>query len=266
MPSKVIVNQDIIPSVFSVGDRIFLGEGLFETLKVVASKPCFPELHWNRLVYSATVLGIPFDVSLKSWEGYLIKQIKKENLEFGGIKAILSGGIACRGLTEPSQASQLAFQTFSYEVLQEPLTLISSSWLRDAANPIYHLKTVNYLEAIMARRYLSALGKDDVLFFNTQYYATETSCANLFLIKDNQIITPSLSNGVLPGITRLRLLRICEEKQMPYKEGDVTLEMLSEADAVFVTNSLHGIRYVKSLNDWSYSLNHPIIEQLCSMV
>lgn len=264
--TKVLIGKDGQDSALGIDDRIFLGEGLFETLKVDSSKPCSAYLHWQRLSHSAKQLGIPFDLSFDDWFDYLVAQIKHDNLYHGGIKAILSGGSAPRGLTKQGKISQLIFQTFNYAFSEQPARLISAPWLRDEANPIYRLKTVNYLETILARRHAQLLGADDVLFFNTRHYVTETSCANLFLIKNNDVLTPGLEHGVLPGVTRSRLLSLCQQAQVNCIETDVSKSMLGTADAVFITNSLQGIREVHSLDDVVFPLKHPLIKQLNSLL
>jgi 4-amino-4-deoxychorismate lyase len=264
MHTRVLVDKgDISPS-FAIDDRIFLGEGLFETLRVDSSKPCFAYMHWQRLANSARQLGIPFEVSFDDWLEYLIGQIKRDNLYHGGIKAILSGGSAPRGLAEHGQVSQLIFQTFNYTVQSDPLRLISASWLRDGTNPIYQLKSVNYLEAILARREAIANGADDILFYNSQHNATETTCANLFIIKNSTLFTPPVVDGVLPGIIRSRVLLTALQQGVSCLESSITKNMLEEAEAVFVTNSLQGIRRVASLDSMVFDLNHPLLEQFIS--
>lgn len=266
MHTRVLVEKGEIVPAFGIDDRIFLGEGLFETLKVESSKPCSSYMHWQRLADSARKLGIFFDLSFDDWHEHLIQQIKRDNLYHGGIKAILSGGTAPRGLAERGHVSQLIFQTFNYTVHKHPVRLISTTWLRDGANPVYQLKTVNYLEAILARRYALEQGADDALFYNLQGHATETTCANLFLIKNNEVLTPRLEDGVLPGIIRARLLLLCEQHHIRCYETSITTAVLKDADVLFITNSLQGIRAVLSLDDIIFEVNHPLLQQLNTLL
>ncbi|KTD74429.1 aminotransferase class IV [Legionella tucsonensis] len=254
--------ESVLP--FPIDDRVFLGEGLFETLRVEAAMPCGAYLHWQRLSDSAQKLGIPFDLSFEHWLEHLLNKIKQDNLYHGGIKAILSGGSASRGLASRGQVSQLIFQTFNYSVETYPVKLISVPWLRDGTNPIYQVKSVNYLEAVLARRQAIASGADDALFFNLQHYATETTCANLFLIQDKRLLTPPLTDGVLPGITRSRLLQLSKQQGVSCTEVSITKTMLKEAESLFITNSLQGIRSIFSLDDIFFTVDHPLINQLSS--
>lgn len=174
----------------------------------------------------------------------------------------MSGGPASRGLAERGQVSQLIFQTFNYSIQKHPVRLISINWLRDKANPLYQLKSVNYLEAIIAQRQAIAVGADDALFFNTENHVTETTCANLFLIENNILYTPRVEDGILPGITRARLISHCQQHKMSVQEISLTKKRIEDADAVFLTNSLQGIRRVLSLDNIIFEVNHPIIDKL----
>lgn len=262
MRTQIVVDESDMRLSFAPNDRIFLGEGLFETLRVERSKPCFARLHWQRLKNSALVLGIPFDLSLDHWIASLINQIKRNQLIQGGVKAILSGGVAARGLAERGLTSQLIFQTFKYSRENQPVRLMSVPWLRDSSNPIYQIKSVNYLEAIIARRHAVAMGFDDALFFNMQQHVTETTCANLFIIKNNGLITPPVADGVLPGITRSKVQMLCKRLQMDCSESSISKDSLLHADAVILTNVLQGIRYVGSIDHIQLKQSHPLIEQL----
>jgi 4-amino-4-deoxychorismate lyase len=264
MHTRVIQDKEGVITSFNTDDRIFLGEGLFETLRVESAHPCFSQLHWERLSRSAAELGIAFELSYEDWLEHLIQKIRGDNLYHGGLKVILTGGSAPRGLTQRGKVSQLILQTFNYTLQTQPLKLITAKWLRDSSNPVYKIKSINYLEAIIARRQAIGVDAEDVLFFNTQSYATETTCANLFIVKDGTVFTPKIEDGVLAGITRSRLLHICKIHKIPHYESSLDKKMIEQADAMFTTNSLQGIRVVQSLDQFVYELKHPLVERLIS--
>ncbi len=246
----------------SIKDRIFLGEGLFETIRVEHQRPCYSELHWQRMRQSASALGIPFTMSLETWHEQLALCLIDGGIQNGGIKVILSGGLAPRGLLAHGLTSLLAFDAFTFTTLEEPIKLAYADWLRDAKNPTYQHKSVNYLESILARREAVKEAKDDVLFFNTLHHATETTIANLFMIKQNELLTPKLSDGVLPGIIRERILSIALLNKISCREESIDKTTLEHAEAIFITNALQGIRSVKSLNNKLIPTDHPWIDLL----
>ena len=157
-------------------------------------------------------------------------------------------------------------QTFAYTKLTEPVRLLSAPWLRDEANPVYQHKSVNYLEQIIALRQVYAEKADDVLFFNTKHHATETTCANLFIIKDQRLYTPPIADGVLPGITRSRIVDLCQQQRLGCIEQSLTKTLIIGADAVFICNSLQGIRRVVKIDQHSFIDNHPLVEQLIKLL
>lgn len=262
MPTHIFPSHlDKIAS-FSADDRILLGEGLFETIRVEQSRPCYSALHWQRMSTAAKLLELPFDVSQEIWLAQLMHCIETAKIHTGGVKAILSGGRAPRGLVARGDTSCLSFEAFSYAHQDKALCLISASWLRDAKNPIYQLKSVNYLESILARRQAVERGADDVLFFNLEHHATETTTANLFIIKDNHVFTPSLASGLLGGVTRGRVICLCRESGIACMETAIDSAMISKSDAAFVTNSLQGIQSIKSFDAHLFPIQHPLVVSL----
>ncbi|KTD79368.1 aminotransferase class IV [Legionella waltersii] len=264
MHTRVVQDKEGVITAFNTDDRIFLGEGLFETLRVENAQPCFSQLHWGRLSRSAEELGIAFELSYEDWLDHLIQKIRNDNLYNGGIKVILTGGSAPRGLTQRGKVSQLILQTFNYTLQTHPLKLITAKWLRDSSNPVYKIKSINYLEAIIARSQATNADAEDVLFFNTQNCATETTCANVFIVKEGTVFTSQIEDGVLAGITRSRVLHACKVHKIPHYEHSLDKQMLEQADAMFITNSLQGIRVVRSLDQIVYQLKHPLVERLIS--
>ncbi len=243
-------------------DRIFLGEGLFETIKIINHRPCYAELHWQRMSSAASKLQISYEQSYEAWYELLLQCIGCAKLQTGGIRVILTSGRATRGLCVQGDHPSLLLEPFVYQSMCQALNLVTAPWLRDANNPVYQLKTVNYLESILARRHALSMNADDALFFNMQHHITETTVANLFVIHQNKLYTPPITCGVLPGIIRNRLLSLCLKHTIECQEEVLQKEWIINADAVFVTNVLQGIRPVRSLDGVLLNLEHPLLNQL----
>lgn len=260
MKTFIINTED--PRFQAISDRVFLGEGLFETIRVSNKQAHYPEMHWERLNTGASFLGIPFDVSYEVWFGKLTECIETSELKQGGIKILLGSGPAKRGLENKTEHSYLSFHPFNYEKITTPLKLLTSSWRRDDKNPIFSIKSINYLEGILAKRQALEAGYDDVLFLNQKDYVTETTIANIFLIINETIYTPSLSCGLLDGVIRKRVLQLCKTNGIPYHVGEIDSSLLFQADALFTTNSLQGLRSVCLLDQKPYDCNHPLIARV----
>ena len=107
MPTHILVKASVNYLPFSPQDRVFLGEGLFETLRVDNGRCCYPRQHWQRLQQSALALNIPFEIRLAAWLEHLLDAIKTSGVQQGGIKVLLTSGHALRGLAEQSATSYL---------------------------------------------------------------------------------------------------------------------------------------------------------------
>ncbi|ASQ45251.1 aminotransferase class IV [Legionella clemsonensis] len=262
MSTLIFLNENGQHAPFPMDDRVFVGEALFETLRVAHGKPCYAKLHWQRLQQSAALLKIPFDVSFERWLKTLLQCIQARSMQNGGIKITLCGGSAPRGLTAKAMESRLIFDAFNYIKKTQPLKLISVPWVRASNNPLYQIKSTNYLEAIIARRRAEDAGADDVLFYNEKYQPTETSVANFFIIKKNTLYTPDLKCGLLPGIIRQRLLTISQANAIACVEEELDKKALTDADAMFTCNALQGLCAVSTLDHVTFSTSHPLMELL----
>jgi 4-amino-4-deoxychorismate lyase len=260
MPTQILNNKKK-PS-FTTDDRIFLGEGLFETLGVEQRRPLYPQLHWQRMREAASVLNIAFDVSYTVWCEHLNACIQEAKINTGGVKVILSGGCAPRGLDRHADISSLGFDAFFFNPEQHPLRLISAPWLRDAKNPLYRLKSVNYLESILARRHAKIAEADDALFFNMELHATETTVANVFIIQQDKLLTPLLTDGALAGTIRARVLLLAKKAGISAIETSIDKKTIANADGIVVTNALQGMRTVKSFDGVSVNTEHPVVRCL----
>lgn len=259
-----ICNSQPGPASFSVDDRILLGEGVFETLRIKAGQPCLARWHWERITQAAETLLIPLRLSYEQWLTQLNACI--ENRLEGGVKVILSGGTAERGLTASGKNPQLVFQFFSYQPDPGPIQLVSAPWLRCRQNPVYGIKSVNYLEAILARRHALSHQADDALFFNMEQGAMETTVANLFMIRQGRLFTPSLDQGILPGVLRRYILEQSAGWGLTCEETYISREQLLSAEALLVCNALQGIKAVSSLDGKAFDVGHAIIKRLETLI
>ncbi|MGH8019232.1 MAG: aminotransferase class IV, partial [Opitutaceae bacterium] len=117
-------------------------------------------------------------------------------------------------------------------------------------NKICGLKTLNYLDCLVAKRAAQAAGCDEALFVDSGGRVLEGSTSNVFVVKDGAVLTPALDQGILPGIARSRVLQLLAKENV--REGVVPTPLLFEADEVFVTNSLLGVMPVARIDERGY--------------
>ena len=256
------IEKTSLPRLYKRYNRLFLGEGVFETMLVKQRKIVHADLHWQRMSQSALFLGIPFALSLEEWMAKITALVKQEGCVQGVIKVILFPIVEERGLVVSAQESEIVWQFFEYSSPANSTSLLSLPWYRDSNNPLYRHKTLSYLENIHAKRYAQKMGKGDVIIFDQNDYILETSCSNIFLIIEDVLYTPSTHLAILPGIERQVTIDKARRNGIACKEACLTREHLYRASAVFVTNSLVGLLPVYHIDNTTYNLEHPIYQLL----
>jgi branched-subunit amino acid aminotransferase/4-amino-4-deoxychorismate lyase len=126
--------------------------------------------------------------------------------------------------------------------------LITSAHRVAADDPLANVKTCNKLSHVLARAEAEAAGADDALLLNTRGHMAEATASNLFWISGRTLSTPPARAGALPGITRAVVLELAGKLGLAPGEVEAKPEVLHEASAVFLTNSVGGITEVLALN------------------
>lgn len=242
-----------------------LGDGIFETIAVFNRVSVWLEDHLDRLLAGAVALGLPADRRvIKDAIGEVVQAAQ---MAHGILRVTLTRGPGVRGLAakaiKPSLLITLA--PWPGKMLFVPALLSTSSIRRNETSPASRLKTLSYIDNIIAAREAASIHCDDALFLNHQGFVTSTTIANIFIMRDGWIVTPRTSDGVLGGIARKKLLKLAKTEERP-----VTLQELLDAEAVFLTNSLRLVRPVHSLDGRPLGRNDAAIagffETLCRMI
>ena len=239
----------------SAFDRGFqLGDGVFETLRARAGRPTELPEHVARLQRSAAGLAIPLpdDVESRLAAG-IMDLVTAEGLAGSdgdaSIRITVSRGVYFgRGLLPPDEhpAPTIVIQAWPVpptpaDHLERGLHLISSTVRRDPENPLAALKTTSRADYVFARVEARTAGADDALFLTTDGYLSEATSANLFIVRGEELATPSLGCAILPGTTRSWILRWAEGVGLSAEEAFLTTRQLHEADEAFISSSVAGI-------------------------
>jgi branched-chain amino acid aminotransferase len=247
------VNGDLLPvgeSVLNPLDRGFtLGDGLFETLRVRGDTVLGIERHLFRLRVGAAVLGLsplPKDKDLKD---AITKTLTANGLTEAAVRLTISRGVPKRRglLPEPEPNPSMVihaepFTGYPAELYDRGARAVISGIRRNEHSPLARVKSLNYLDNVLARREAEAHGVDDALLLNTAGDLACASAANLFLLLDGALVTPSVASGALPGTVReLVTAELAPPIGLKVVERVVRPEELDTAHEVFLTNALMGI-------------------------
>jgi branched-chain amino acid aminotransferase/4-amino-4-deoxychorismate lyase len=249
----------MIPSLGVPGDDrgLLLGDGLFETM--LALDGALPRLaaHLDRMAAGCDVLNLPFD---RDEAERLAREATPAEGRFA-VRLTLTAGSGGRGLDRPAAPVVRLFATAAPSTpVTTPATLIVATARRNEGSPASRLKTLSYLDNVLARAEARAAGADEAVMLNNRGELACAGAANLFWIADGRLFTPRLDCGALAGITRGRLMAL-----EPVEEVTAGVAALETAEAVFLTNSLIGVRPVSRLGERVFG-EHPLMERLRNLL
>lgn len=244
-----------------VTDRSYLfGDGLFETILVNNSHPIFLAEHLARLQASSTFLDYDLPPKEQLAEG-VSAVITANALDTGSIRITVSQQDS-QGLLATAQGRVNILITYHRGSPYTPeqyksgfYAVIAEGTKRNEHSPLSAHKTTNYADNIFARKEALDRGADEALLVNTSGNLAEGTVANLFLVKDQIVFTPPITDGVLPGILRQKVLGLCGTSGITFLEETLRPEALQSADEAFLTNSLMGIMPLGTIEDYIFDLS-----------
>jgi branched-chain amino acid aminotransferase len=229
------------PIEISAHDRgLTLGDGIFETILVKERKLIWRDDHLKRMAESAHTIGLPFPA--KDIDEAL-STLTEQGEDHHVLRLTLTRGVAARGLAGEGKKPTLVatLDSFDEGLMFKPARLITSNIRRNETSPLSRIKSLSYGDNIMAAREATMAHVDDALMLNSKGHVTCATIGNIFAVIRGELATPPLADGVLPGITRQKLLKGAVEMSL-------TLSDLQNAEAVFLTNSLRLLRPITELD------------------
>ncbi len=263
-PGHVWIDGRIMPADvphLSAFDRGFqLGDGVFETLRARAGHPTELPEHVARLRRSAEGLAIPLSDGIEErLAGGIADLVAAESLDGptgdASIRITVSrGAIVERGLLprEPAAEPTIVIQAWPVVPpapghLEHGLHLAVSAIRRDPENPLSALKTTSRADYVHARLEARRAGADDALFLTVDGFLSESTTANVFLVRGDELATPALGCAILPGTTRSWILGWAGRVGLEPSETWLSIADLAAADEAFLSSSVAGILPVTRL-------------------
>lgn len=272
--SVVCINGRFVPTdepVLLAANRSYrYGDGLFETIKVKAGELLLPDYHFDRLYKSLHLLQyeMPALFLRQRTENEILQLCKKNRCEslarvrlsvFRGNGGLYDEGRQLQYLIECWPLDE-AVQSFN----ENGFVIDVFPDAQKSCDKYAALKTASFLPYAMAALYAKKNRLNDCIVLNTNGRVADTSIANIFIVKNDNVITPPLSEGCIDGVMRKHLLHTMPEKGFRISERPITINDLLEADEVFLTNAVKGIKWVKTFREISYlcGLSLKIYEQV----
>lgn len=248
----------------SIKNRAFCyGDGLFETMHANGTEIQFFDDHMIRLKYSMKILKMEIPTVIES--GFIKKEIIKlfhKNKLYQGVRIRLSvfrndGGKYTPTDNHVSYIVETDYiENYHYELNHKGLIIDFFNAIKKPVNKFSNLKTSNSLIYVMAGLYSKEKKLDDCILINEKGNIVEGISSNIFLIKGSTLSTPILKDGPVAGIMRKQILKIADSVGFRINhESSINEEQLLNADEVFFTNSISGIRWVLAYKEKRY-YNH----------
>jgi branched-chain amino acid aminotransferase len=263
----IYLNGEFVPkeeakvSVFDHG--LLYGDGVFEGIRAYNGRVFRLGEHLDRLYDSAKTIDLNIGMSKEDMAEATLETLRRNELKDAYIRLVVTRGVGDLGL-DPRKCDRptifiiaTGWGAMYGDLYEKGLTAVTVSVRRNPADALPpNVKSLNYLNNILAKIEANYKGGDEAIFFDTNGYVAEGSGDNIFVVKNGTIFTPHTLNN-LRGITRLVLLEIAGEMGIPVKEQNLGYFDLYSADEVLVTGSAAEIAPVTKIDGRSIGSGKP---------
>jgi branched-chain amino acid aminotransferase len=243
----VPAEQPLLP----VQNRAFKwGDGVFETIKVLRGRMLLEALHFERLLRSLRLLGMGTD-------SFPVEQLSGQLLELCSQNDLLAARVRLAVFREEGQKPGYVIETHpldggANEFNEKGWVLGMHPFVRKSRDAFSNCKTASFLPYVMAGLYAVENDFDEVLVLNSDNQVCDGSKTNVFLVRGNEVFTPALTSGCVGGVMRLYLVEQLKALGIGVHQEDISEEALLQADEVFCTNAIAGMRWVSRFRHKSY--------------
>ena len=260
--TKVWLNDELVDAqkaTVSVFDHGFtVGDGAFETLKVVNTQPVALTRHIKRLVHSLNTIGIEFDKEdlLKK----AINEVISANNSLGEVmrmRITYTSGVGPLGSDRTKDNFTLVVAVSPESIWPDTALVITVSDPRNDKSILAGSKTTSYAQNAALLSVAKKQGAHEAIMPNTKGELCEGTGSNIFVVKDGQVMTPPLSGGCLGCITRALVI-----KWFDVKEVDLPMSVLKDVDEAFLTSSTRDIQPISKIDDRVLNAPGPVASKM----
>lgn len=246
------IDGEIVPASearIPILDHGFLfGDGVFEGIRLTPAGIFRFEDHMKRLATAALAIGLEIEGGFDAVRDVTCATTRAWGARAGYLRLVLTRGVGAMGI-DPSTCPApriLCIATgpaqSSLEKEEAGLNLATSSLRRPASDVLDpRVKSLNYLNNVLAKREANLSGADDALVLNARGQIAEASATNVFALTGERLVTPPTSDGALEGITRRTILEVGRDLGLETSESSLGRFDLYAADAVFLTGTRAGV-------------------------
>jgi len=250
---KLVDEADAKISVFDHG--FLYGDGVFEGIRVYGGRGFLLDEHIDRLYESALAIRLEIPISKAEMTKAVNDTVAANGIKEGYVRLVISRGAGTLGLdirrTSNPQVIIIAdtISLYPEEMYRDGLKVITASTIRNHAGALSpRIKSLNYLNNIMAKIEATDSGCIEALMLNAQGEVAECTGDNIFIVKGGVLKTPPPDAGILEGITRNAVIRLAKEAGLPVQEVTMVRHDIFVADECFLTGTAAEVIPVVSLD------------------
>jgi len=220
-----------------------VGDGVFETLKAVDGLPFALDRHLARLDRSARGLGLPAP-DADEVRRACAAVLAGNPLPLGRLRITWTGGPSPLGSERGAAGPTLVVAVGPAARRPDSTSVVTVPWVRNERGALAGLKSTSYAENVVALSRAREHGATEALFGNTRDRLCEGTGSNVFVVLGGELLTPPLSSGCLAGVTRRLVV-----EWTGAREADLPLEVLDEAEEVFLTSTLRDVQAIHRIDE-----------------
>lgn len=223
---------------------LLVGDGVFETAKVVDGTAFALRRHLLRLRRSAAGLGLTVPYADDILRAAVETLVEANRPGVGRLRITFTSGRGPLGSGRGDGPGSLVMVTGPAGRWEPTTAVVTVDWPRNERSPTAGLKTTSYVENVLAVKAAHEAGATEALMANLQGHLCEGTGSNVFVGLGGRLVTPPLSSGCLAGITRALVLEVTDAV-----EDDLPMSVLDDADEVFITSSTRDVHPVSRIDD-----------------
>jgi len=242
LDGKLVPKEQATVSVYDHG--LLYGDGVFEGIRVYNGKVFEAEAHVRRLYDSARSIRLEIPYSQEQFRKALDDTFQANNFKDCYIRAVVTRGAGDLGIDPRKSARPTTFiiadtiAIFPREMYEKGISVITSSYVRNHPNSTPpRVKSLNYLNNVLAKIEANDAGVAEAIMLNHLGNVAECTADNIFVVRDGAIRTPAADQGILEGITRSVILKLCAKLGISCTETVIQRHDVYVADEMFVTGT-----------------------------
>ncbi len=237
--------QQATVSVLDAG--FLLGDGLFESLRATAGVPHLLDRHLPRLFAAAAELEFANMPSVEQVQEQVLRTIQHAALLDAYVRVTVTRGTGGVGLAPPTGSPTVVVTVLPTAPLASAEDGIEATLLWGQRHRRASAKSTSWQPAVLARRRVEGARADEGIYVSESGHVLEGVASNVFAVEGERLMTPHVSE-CLPGITRARVLELARDHGANVLEAPLPVDALMEAEEVFVTNAVQGLRAVHAVS------------------